>query len=146
METVESATSAIPEAIVEDTEEALPAPLDKRGESEPGVARHRRRRVAQSSLEVESEPEEEAAPAPVVGQPATDPWTSLFQSGMALLQQFAMTRSGGPTLSGTGPEPRSLVHRDEKTGETYLKLPVPSPEVVDQMVQALGALLHRLRR
>jgi hypothetical protein len=89
--------------------------------------------------EVESEAEEEAAPSPSAVQPASDAWTSLFQAGMALLQQFA----GG---SVNGPAPRSLVQRDDRTGETYLKLPVPPPEVLDQALQAFGALLQSLRK
>jgi hypothetical protein len=40
----------------------------------------------------------------------------------------------------------SLVYRDERTGETYLKLPVPAPEVLDQALQAMSALLEGLRR
>jgi hypothetical protein len=41
---------------------------------------------------------------------------------------------------------RSLVARDERTGETYLKLPVPPPEVIDQALKAFGALLQGLGR
>jgi hypothetical protein len=66
---------------------------------------------------------------------------------MALLQQLAVAGSGGsPPPSGNGPAPRSLVHRDEKTGETYLKLPVPSPEVVNQALQAFGELLKNFQK
>jgi hypothetical protein len=41
---------------------------------------------------------------------------------------------------------QSLVQRDEQTGETYLKLPVPSPEVLDQALKAVGTLLESLRK
>jgi hypothetical protein len=34
------------------------------------------------------------------------------------------------------------VTRDERTGETYVKLPVPPPEVLDRALQAFGALLE----
>ena len=64
---------------------------------------------------------------------------------MALMQQFA----GPPVANALGSPGRgglaSLVQRDERTGETYLKLPVPSPEVLDQALQAVGTLLQSLR-
>jgi hypothetical protein len=136
METVESATSAIPEALIEDADEALRVPPDEAGPSD-------RRRAPR---EVESEAEEEAAPSPAV-QPASDAWTSLFQAGMALLQQLAGETGVAPVSgSGNGPAPRSLVQRDDRTGETYLKLPVPPPEVLDQALQAFGALLQSFRK
>ena len=40
----------------------------------------------------------------------------------------------------------SLVKRDERTGETYLKLPMPSPQVLEQAVQALAGLLTAFRQ
>lgn len=145
METVESATAAIPEATLEDAEEALRTPPDERAGPERSTARRGRRPQARPDWGVEAEPEEEAVSS-ASGQPSADPWTGLFQSGMALLQQLAATGSGGPTLSGNGPAPRTLVQRDEKTGETYLKLPVPPPEVVNQALQAFGALLQSFRK
>jgi hypothetical protein len=38
------------------------------------------------------------------------------------------------------------MHRDDRTGETYLKLPVPKPEVLEQALQAVEALLQSLRK
>jgi hypothetical protein len=38
------------------------------------------------------------------------------------------------------------VQRDEKTGETFVKLPVPPAEVLDQALQALSTLVQNLRR
>ena len=146
METVESATSAIPEATIEDTDPALRAPPDERSEAETNATRRGRRRLARSPLGVESEGEEEAMPSPSVVQPIADPWMGLLQSGMALLQQ--LTRAGssvGTTPSGHGLVSGSLVQRDEKSGETYLKLPVPPPEVVNLALRALGELLQSVR-
>ncbi|HEV3259738.1 MAG TPA: DEAD/DEAH box helicase, partial [Gemmataceae bacterium] len=116
METVEKASGAIPEAALED------------GREEAQAA---------------AEPEEERAPEPVRA-PAADPLAGLIQSGLALLQQFA----GGARPAAAGGQPRpglSLVSRDERTGETYLRLPVPNPEVLDQALQAFGSLLESLR-
>jgi superfamily II DNA or RNA helicase len=138
METVESATSAIPEALLEDSEEALRAPP----EPEPdGRQAGRRRRQP-----VEPEPEEDVAPAAAAAAPS-DPWGMLLQAGMALLQQFVGGAPPATPAAGNGlPSARSLVTRDERTGETYLKVPVPAPEVLDQALQAVGALLQSLRR
>jgi superfamily II DNA or RNA helicase len=143
METVESATSAIPEAMIEDAEEALRTPPEELAGPLPG-GRGGRRRGRPPVLEPDAD-DETAPPAPAA--PAADPWSALLQTGMALLQQFAGARGGAPAPSGNGAAaPRSLVTRDEQTGETYIKLPVPSPEVVEQAVQAFGALLQSLRR
>jgi hypothetical protein len=38
------------------------------------------------------------------------------------------------------------VVRDERTGETYLKVPVPSSEALEQALKAVGTLLESLRR
>jgi hypothetical protein len=38
------------------------------------------------------------------------------------------------------------VTRDERTGETFLKLPVPKPEVLEQALKAVGSLLESLRK
>jgi hypothetical protein len=63
---------------------------------------------------------------------------------MALLQQFATaSRSGGPDrTAGTGPK----VERDPKTGAAYFKVPIPPPDVLDQALKAVEALLQGLRR
>jgi hypothetical protein len=36
--------------------------------------------------------------------------------------------------------------RDERSGETYLKVPMPQPEVLEQALRAVGTLLESLRR
>jgi hypothetical protein len=83
--------------------------------------------------------------------PAADPWSGLLQAGMALLQQFASAAQAGvgsPPADGARPAgpAAALVKRDERTGETYLKLPVPSPEIIDQALRVVGSLLEGLRR
>jgi hypothetical protein len=65
---------------------------------------------------------------------------------MALLQQVVGARAGAAAAAGAAPALGSLVKRDEQTGETYVKLPVPPQEVLDQALQALQALMQSLRR
>jgi SNF2 family DNA or RNA helicase len=86
--------------------------------------------------------EEERAPAPAPA--AVDPWSGLLQAGMALLSQFAGAAKPGEPSTQAALSGR--VCRDERTGETYLRLPVPPPEVVQQAVGALAALLQSLQR
>ncbi len=122
METVESATTAIPEPMAEDAVEA-PARPGEPGASAPGG-------------EADGE---ESKPAPAA---TADPWTGLLQAGMALLQQFAGASGNGPA-AGTA---SSLVRRDERTGEAYLRVPMPKPEVLDQALQAVQTLLQSMRK
>src|SRR5262249_4929799 len=94
--------------------------------------------------------EDEPPPAPASVTPAADPWSALLQAGMALLSQVAGARNDPATAPASTASPGgvapSLVKRDEKTGETYLKLPVPAPEVLDQALRAVSNLLESLRK
>jgi superfamily II DNA or RNA helicase len=118
METVERAAASIPAATMEEAREEAPAAPEPEEERQPA----------------------RATPAP---SPVADPLAGLLQSGVALLQQLAgAARPGadGQTRAGL-----SLVRQDEQTGETYLRLPMPKPEMLDQALQAFGALLESLR-
>lgn len=162
METVESATEAIPEPMLEDAEEALRelppfSAGDGAGEGRrDGRGRGRRRGMA-TRPPVPAAPlappgldgeEETAAPVPA-GAAANDPWGMLLQTGMALLQQFASASKGGAASQPAGPKTTApgmpQVARDEVTGETYVRLPMPSPQVVEQVLEAVGSLLRGLR-
>ena len=58
-----------------------------------------------------------------------------IQTGVGLLEQLAAaSRSGrAPRAAGKTAAPGpSIVQRDERTGESYLKLPMPSPEILDK--------------
>jgi hypothetical protein len=70
---------------------------------------------------------------------------------MALWQQFTAAAPNGGAAGKTGGAAvggalQSLVNRDERTGEAYLKLPVPTTEVLDKALRAVGALLESLRK
>lgn len=75
-------------------------------------------------VEVSRESERPETPANVA-----DPMAGLVQTGLAFLQSLAAANT--------------MVRRDEKTGEQYLKLPVPQPEVLQQLMTALSALLPK---
>jgi hypothetical protein len=107
------------------------------------------------SAEKEDPPEEPAArePVPEAAKPTTvivpaptapvpaNPWAGLLETGLALMMQLAAQ----PVQAAEG-QPRSLIQRDERTGETYLRLPAPPPEVVEQLLGGLQKLLEGFRR
>jgi superfamily II DNA or RNA helicase len=128
METVEKATTAIPEAVEESPSEPSPDEV----EAEP------QRRPVQSRTGPE--------PRAVLAQPsspASDPWTGLLQTGLGLLQQVAAasrTPAGGGVANGNG-----IVQRDDRTGESFLRLPVPDPQVLERLLESVQLLLDRTR-
>jgi hypothetical protein len=148
METVEKVSSAIPEATLEEAEAAIGADIHPDEQPQRRGRRGRRGRGAGSPYAAPAPMPAPAAGAPLA--PAADPWAGLLQAGLGLLQQLAGAGQGGnghaagqPAADNGTP---SLIRRDESTGETYLRLPVPPPEVLAQAAQALGSLLQSLQQ
>jgi hypothetical protein len=79
--------------------------------------------------------DDEPPAAPSVG----DPWTALLEAGRAWLQQAAAATAQGDAAAS------SLLARDERTGETYVRLPVPPVEVLGQLMTALGQLVEGMK-
>ena len=129
METVEKTTSAIPE----------PAAQDPSIEPEDQV--HAKVEEEQSS--VKKEPVAGTEGAGIVAASA-DPWSGLLQTGLSLLQQLASGKSSAASSKESGG--LNIVHCDPKTGESYLKIPAPSPEVVDRILGAVSSFLDQLRK
>jgi superfamily II DNA or RNA helicase len=119
METVEATTAEIP----------APAPAEKEEAAE-----------AKREFSRKEKPRQEEGPD-------GDPWTSLLRAGTALIERFTQPAANGkPSANGAnGSAAASLVRKDEKTGESYLRLPVPPPEVLEQALGALSKLLGGLR-
>jgi superfamily II DNA or RNA helicase len=138
METVEKATGGIPEASVEDAAAAREAATSPT----PGDGADHRAEGGPAGRETIGTA---AAPA---ASPA-DPWAGLLAGGMAILQDLVTAARGAP--AGTSPPAQptpglSIVHRDEKTGESYLRFPMPKPEVIERFLDTVGSLLDRFRR
>ncbi|MEY2616700.1 MAG: hypothetical protein QOH78_2473, partial [Verrucomicrobiota bacterium] len=74
-----------------------------------------------------------------------DPWSALLTTGLSVLEQLAAT-SRATTAGGGGPSGQSFVRRDERTGESYLRFPIPSQEVLDRALGAVAALLEGFRK
>ena len=130
IEQVEAATGSIPESMIEDAEDALRAPSgayvlpttddDSSGDEE-------------QDQQDRSDTHTDAPPTPA------DPWSNLLQAGMSFLSQLAeasgnQNEDKAKTSKGQGGGGTSgFVQQDEKTGESFLKLPMPSPEVLQQI-------------
>jgi superfamily II DNA or RNA helicase len=166
MEQVERVSSAIPEVTIEDADAAygasrepeggpgdgrggFPAEVNGHAGGRPGKGKRGRGRPAPPP----PMPEEEPAPPPA--PPTGDPWSGLLQAGMALLQQVvgaSQASHGGERSRPTGDGARGsaptnpLLGRDERTGETYLKLPVPPPDMLEQLIKGVGSLLEGFRK
>jgi superfamily II DNA or RNA helicase len=146
METVEAATAAIPASVQEEepepetpavAEETPPQPKPQPVPPPPveTVAPPAPPTVAPTVPP--AAPPAPAAPAPV------NPWAGLLQAGLSLLQQLATPAAATPS---NGQSPAPLVQRDERTGESYVRLPVPPPQVIDQALTALQQLMQSLRQ
>ncbi|HZZ77848.1 MAG TPA: DEAD/DEAH box helicase [Gemmataceae bacterium] len=84
--------------------------------------------VEETTKAIPETPKDEAAEALQKAASMND----VVQSGLAFLQKLA-------AVSGNGESP--MVMRDAKTGTQYLKLPMPEPEVLQQLMSALEAML-----
>jgi hypothetical protein len=97
-----------------------------------------------SSLAAQSNEAQPAPPATSGVASATDPWAPLLQVGLQLLQTLARQEPAAPGSPGQSGAER-LVHTDE-AGQRYLKLPLPEPQAVQRLAEALTDLLGTQRR
>jgi hypothetical protein len=125
MESVENVTTGIPAPIVEEAAEAAVA--------EPAVA------------EARVDDDSDVVVASASPPPTSDPLGSLLRTGLELLTQFASAAGTGQPAAGAIPSRLFERIRDKRSGQSYLKIRMPEPEVVDRVAQALQALLDSLR-
>jgi hypothetical protein len=88
----------------------------------------------------------EVAGAAGVAEPATapDPWTSLVEAGLKLVESLAVPPSGAARDARAATA--SWLETDAQTGRTYLKLPAPAPETLQRLAGALATLLAGLKQ
>jgi len=138
MESVEKVTSAIPQPM------PIEAPPPAGGE-EPAAD--------EDELPADGRGQRKRAAAAAEAPPSESPWTDVLAAGMTLLEKLTQTLS---TSAATGEKPagqesarlvlpESLLARDDPQGQPYLKLPLPNPEVLQQLGGLLGAFLQRLK-
>jgi hypothetical protein len=76
-----------------------------------------------------------------------DGWAALVQTGLSLLEQLAAAaRTPAAEAGATTGRGLSLVQRDARTGEPYLRIPMPAPDVLDRALGSIAALLDQFRR
>ncbi len=129
LETVEKASGAIPESTVEDT--------TPRGEPEADSA--------PADIEVET-----PTVVPVAALEPPTPLAGLLQQGLVLLEQLAVasrsqSANGSEGTAAPAGFASTFIGKDERTGRSFVKLPMPKPEVLDQALQVIGKLLEGWR-
>jgi superfamily II DNA or RNA helicase len=97
--------------------------------------------VRKAKPHVTTEPRTVAAATPHAAGPASG-WAAVVQTGVALLEQLA---AASDAARHSGAEGLRFVHRDPQTGEDYLRIALPSPEVLDHVLHRIGALVDRFR-
>ena len=84
-------------------------------------------------------PPQASAPSPA----ARDPWAPLIDIGLKFVASLGVARSTVDAPHAAAPW---RIETDARTGESYLKLPVPEPETVQRFAAALAGLLAGLGR
>jgi superfamily II DNA or RNA helicase len=114
------------------------------GETEAAPANGKHRDADQP---IAARPQQEKGDAPT--PEPVDPLAGLLQHGLALLEQLASPagqKQGDKRAISTPSSglPAIQVERDAQ-GEPYVKLPVPKPELVQDVLAAVGKLIERWR-
>ena len=113
--------------------------------------------IPQTPPQVEAEPEtdeeeETAGPAERPTTPMDNPLAGLLQNGLALLEQLA---SASGSQNGHGKKNGQHQNQakspfetatDDRTGQTYLKVPMPDTDVLNKAFAAINTLMESLRR
>lgn len=140
LESVETVTRSIPASMPSEPESAgdgQEAQQVEEAEQSLGTECHappgRRGRQAAAK-----HPAGSSAPVPSPGDPRL---TALLAAGAALLDRLARTLGGPADRESSGAPVEklaSLVRRDTPDGEPYLRLPLPQPEVLQKLLDALS--------
>ena len=77
-------------------------------------------------------------------QSAAESWTSLLTAGMKLVESLTAA-SGGNGNGASEPGPQ-WIETDAKTGHTYVKLPVPHPQLLKALGDALSQLVNSMAK
>lgn len=95
----------------------------------------------------EAKPTQNSQPHAPSPSPEQEVWTTLIQAGQALFNGLAASMSGAaPETKAQASPPVSTgprLEKDKDTGEPYLKLPLPSGDILKILAQALTALADK---
>jgi superfamily II DNA or RNA helicase len=127
MESVEKATTTIPS----------PMPVETAGSLADAVA-------AQETAPEDERDDGQQAPATKDATAPSDNLEQLVAAGTSFLDQLgrivAAAQAAPAGQDGANRALTALVGRDAKTGQAYLRLPIPSEDTLSQIAGALGAL------
>jgi superfamily II DNA or RNA helicase len=142
METVEKATTSIHDPLPCEPEE--PAAANGNGKS-PAAAEGKPASADKPPAGKKRKVQDADRPQPSAtpGSASQDRlWTDVLTAGAQLLENLTRAVAGGATEEpDSGVSSRSsFIARDEKTGQSYLKLPLPEPKVVQKIVDLVGLL------
>lgn len=132
MESVERVTDSIPAAMPEQT---TTAPVDELSEVE-AVCEEERAEVEAAHVQEVSSP----------GDPYRQSWSDAVTAGLAFIEKLGAALSGSGTSGENGGIPGGklpLVQRDERTGQEYLRVPMPSPDTFEKLSGFLKELLRK---
>lgn len=153
IETVEQTTGAIPAAVAEEAADESASSSAQTQVTAAGVNGDGDDSVptaGAATAAAGSKPTSTCTPT-TAAQSAGNPWAGLLQVGLNMLEQLAsQTEPSSQPGSSEAPSPGrpagiSIIHRDERTGESYMKLPVPSHEVLEQALGAISSILEQFR-
>lgn len=90
------------------------------------------------------------APAPKEnrnpGASTSNPWAPLLNAGLKLVEALAAAEPANDDGENHPAATSPLIETDARTGRSYLKLPMPEPQVVQQLSDALLHLIASLGR
>jgi superfamily II DNA or RNA helicase len=95
--------------------------------------------------EASSVPVTPSSETPARGPLAPNPWDGLLDAGLQLIQTFVAARgangNGGARADGTAP----WIETDPRTGQSYVKLPLPQADKMQRAAAALAELVAVLK-
>ena len=129
MESVEKATGEIPAS--------MPQELDRPAEALAAAARDRRAQEEEAGEAASMESSATPSAPQATSQPG---WSDIALGRHVAAPEANQLGRRRPRTAAAG-LPANLVARDEATGQPYLKLPMPNPDVVQKIVDLLGTLM-----
>ncbi|MGD0088801.1 MAG: DEAD/DEAH box helicase [Planctomycetota bacterium] len=149
MDSVEKATQAIP-AATPDTVVPLPdieaAQAADEEDEDSAAVKPARSGSAEPAAAATAAATETARAAERGDLPAGAGWTELVAAGRAFLDNLERALQPGTAQPGDadrGSGQSTLLERDASTGQTYLKLPLPSPGAIQTIAVLMSALTGR---
>jgi superfamily II DNA or RNA helicase len=136
-------------ASVEKVTGAIPAPMPAETAASKAEAAEGMTETKDDEAVAEDVGKAARAEAPAKTEPPAG-LGDLLTAGLSFLDKLGKTlgegKSGPATPAGaSAPAAESIIGRDAKTGQAYLKLPMPSGEALRKIAEALGALAQAFK-